>query len=124
MKKIVNYRVLIALFICTVFVCGVQLAFADPVSAATYKKFDSGKIVSEDMTLKYTSYIKGKNNIYVKLTVNNKVIGKIYMIKGKTKITYTVKMVGQKTQTSSFAHKGLSIKTFYKLFKKELISGN
>lgn len=64
MKRILNYRMILALVLCVVFVCGVQLAFAEPVSAANYKKFDSGKITSEGVTLKYTSYIKGKNNIY------------------------------------------------------------
>lgn len=124
MKKFLNSRVIIALFLCSVFVCGAQLAFTDTVSAASYKKFDSGKITSEGITLKYTSYIKGKNNIYVKLSYKNKVIGKIYMVKGKTKITYTAKFTGQKTQTTSTKHYGKNIKTFYKQFIKELKSSN
>jgi hypothetical protein len=124
MKKLLNSRVIIALFLCSVFVCGAQLAFTDTVSAASYKKFDSGKIKSEGITLKYTSYIKGKNNIYVKLSYNNQVIGKIYMVKGKTNITYTAKFTGQKTQKTSTKHNGKNIKTFYKKFKKDLTSSS
>lgn len=115
---------MLTLFVCVVFVCGVQLACIDSVSAASYKKFDSGKIKSEGITIKYTSYVKGKNNIYVKLTYNNKGIGKIYMTKGKTKITYTAKFAGQKTQKTSIKHHKKSIKTFYKKFKKDLTRGN
>lgn len=122
MNKILNYRTMLALFVCVVFVCGVQLAFVDSVSAASYKKFDSGKMKSDGITLKYSSYIKGKNNIYVKLTYQNQVIGKIYMDKGKTKIKYTFKFKGQKTQSQSMPHKGKSIKTFYKKFKKDTFS--
>ena len=44
MKNILNRRLLIAIFLCAVIVCGLQLAFAEPVSAAKYKKFDSGKL--------------------------------------------------------------------------------
>lgn len=96
MRKFLNSRLIIALFLCSVFICGAQLACTDTVSAASYKKFDSGKIKSEGIIIKYTSYIKGKNNIYVKLTYSNKVIGKMYLVKGKTKITYTGKFVGSK----------------------------
>ena len=120
MKKILNYRIIITLLICTVFVCGVQLAFADSVSAASYKKFDSGKIKSDDMTFKYTSFIKGKNNIYVKLTYENTIIGKFYLNKGKTKVKYIAKSPGQKTKSYSVKHRGKSIKTLYKQFKKDL----
>ena len=47
MKKILNYRLIIAMFLAIVFVCGAQIAFAEPVSAASYKKFDSGTIKSD-----------------------------------------------------------------------------
>ena len=120
MKKILNYKVITALFLCAVFVVGVQLAFTEPVYAASYKKFDSGKIKSEGITIKYTSYIKGKNNIYVKLTYQNQVIAKMYMVKGKTMVKYTAKFVGEKTQTKSIKHNGKSIKSFYKKFKKDM----
>jgi len=120
MKKILNYKVITALFLCAVFVVGVQLAFAEPVSAASYKKLDSGKIKSEGITIKYTSYIKGKNNVYIKLTYQNQVIAKMYIDKGKTKVKYTAKVAGQKAQTKSVKHKGKSIKTLYKNFKKDM----
>lgn len=122
MKRILNYRMILALALCVIFVCGVQLAFADPVSAASYKKFDSGKITSDGITIKYTSYIKGKNNIYMKLTYKNVVLGKIYLTRGKTKVTITSKVVGQKTESMSFKHYGLSLKTFYKYMKKGILS--
>lgn len=122
MKKILDSRMIAALFLCAVFVCGVQLAFAEPVAAASYKKFDSGKITSDGITIKYTSYIKGKNNIYMKLTYKKMVLGKIYMTKGKTKIKMTVKAVGQKTTSMSLKHYGLSLKTMYKYMKKGMLS--
>lgn len=120
--KILNSKVIIALFLCTVFVCGVQLAFADPVSAATYKKFDSGKIKAEGITIKYTSYIKGKNNIYMKLTYKGVQLGKIYMTKEKTKIKVTYKISGQKSQSMSVKHYGMSLKTMYKYMKKGMLN--
>ena len=119
MKKTINYKVIIALFLCTVFVCGVQLSITEPVSAAKYKKFDSGKIKSEGMIIKYNSYIKGKNNIYMKLSYGkkNKVLGKIYLTKGKKKVKVTYKIAGQRTQSTSMNHRGMSLKKMYKYFK-------
>jgi len=125
MKKNLNYRAILALFVCVIFVCSVQLAFAEPVSAASYKKFDSGTIKTDDgATLKYTSYIKGKNNVYIKLAYQKQVIAKIYIDKGKTKVKYTIKVPGQKTQIKTAKHKGKSIKTLYKKFKKDMLTSN
>lgn len=120
--KFLNSKVIIALLLCAVFVCGTQLAFADPVSAATYKKFDSGKIKSDGITMKYTSYIKGKNNICMKLSYMGITLGKIYMTKGKTKIKITYKILGQKSQSMSVKHYGVSLKTMYKYMKKGMLS--
>ncbi|MBZ9571136.1 hypothetical protein KQY27_06235 [Methanobrevibacter sp. TMH8] len=120
--KILNKKVIIALLLCAIFVCGVQLAFADPVSAATYKKFDSGQIKSDGITLKYVSYIKGKNDIYMKLNYKGITLGKIYMTKGKTKIKMTYKILGKKSQSMSVKHYGISLKTMYKYMKKGMLS--
>jgi len=124
MKNNLNYRTILALLVCVMFVCSVQLTFTEPVSAASYKKLDSGKIKTEDATLKYTSYIKGKNNVYIKLTYKNQIIAKIYIDKGKTKVKYTIKVPGQKTQIKTAKHKGKSIKTLYKNFKKDMLTSN
>jgi len=124
MKKNLNYRAILALLVCVIFVCSVQLAFAEPVSAASYKKFDSGNIKTDDATLKYTSYIKGKNNVYIKLTYQNQIIAKMYIDKGKTKVKYTIKVPGQKSEIKSVKHKGKSVKTLYKKFKKDMLASN
>ena len=119
MKEIINYKVIMVLFLCAVFVCGTQLAIIEPVSAASYKKFDSGKINSDGIIIKYTSYIKGKNNVYMKLTYGkkNKALGKVYLSRVKTKIKVTYKIKGQRTQSESMRHYGMSMKTMYRYFK-------
>ena len=125
MKKILNYRLIIATFLAIVFVCGAQIAFAEPVSAASYKKFDSGTIKTGDgVTLKYTSYIKGKNDIYVKLTVGKTTISNLYFVKEKTKIKVTIKSPGEKTQSYSEKHNGKSVKTYYNKFIKDFVKQN
>ncbi|KZX10446.1 hypothetical protein [Methanobrevibacter filiformis] len=124
MRKYLKYKRLIAIFICIIFVCGLQLAFAEPVSAAKLKKFDSGKIKIEGITVKYNSYYKGKNYIrmklYAKIYSTNIPMGTIQFTKGKTKVKITMKIIGSKTKGLSFKHYGMSTKTFYRMFKNEL----
>ena len=116
MKNILNRRVLIAIFLCAVIVSGFQLAFAEPASAAKYKKFDSGS--SSTGTYKYTSYIKGTKNIRIDLTYDGKVFGKITLTKGKTKLKITSKFSNTKASTYLIKHNGKSIKKLYKTFIK------
>ena len=117
MGNILNRRVLIAVFICAVFLCGIQLATAEPIHAATYKKIDSGKINK----VKYVTYMKGNSKIYMKLSYKGINAGKIYITRGKTKLTISTKLIGSKTQTQSFNDGGLiGLRAYYNEIKKVL----
>ncbi len=76
MKKLnLNKNLLIAIFLCTTFVIGLQIA--EPTFAATYKQFDSGKMQMKKAA-KDTSFIKlFKPYVSYKSFTNNK--NKIYM---------------------------------------------
>jgi len=123
--KILNSKVILTLLVCAVFVCGVQLAFADPVSAATYKKFDSGNVKINGIGCHYYSTIKG-NKIQVGIFYKNKLISFYELDKGKNKVTLYVCDSKGHVKYKQVIKTKKTLKSFYyyfnKLFIKELKS--
>ena len=104
----------------------------DDVSAAKYKKFDSGKKVSSNgYTSKWVAYSNGKDvkctgNFYMKIEGQSLKIGtmKVTLVKvskNKIKGTMTSKFIGSKKESDTKTFKSkLSTKTYYKKNIKKL----
>lgn len=129
-----NKNVLVVLLLLSIFVVG-TIAFSDTVSAAKWKKYDSGSFNVKKPgpgfknKFSYVTYIKGSKNIkmnmYMYFTKNNKKIyaATFYMSKttGKTLKLYSVDLTGKKSKVEYYSYKG-NVKSYYKGVKKRMES--
>ena len=116
-----NKKIIIALLLLCVFAVG-TLSFVDTVEAIKWKKYDSGTFKSEGMDFSYTTYIKGSNEIRMDISYKKVIITKNYFTKTKNGIRTVIKDSKGKTISENFDKTKISLKTFYKLFKKGLFS--
>jgi len=76
-KLIFNKKIIIVFLLLSVFAVGTQ-TFIEPVEAAKWKKYDSGKFTHEcppagyKKTMTYQSYTKGSNDLFVNLYTYSK----------------------------------------------------
>ena len=123
-------KYIIGILLAVLMVCAV-VSFADTVSAAKWKKYDSGKFsdnyppVGYKIGSKYQSYVKGDNKLYVnyynfKKGTNKKHLGAKWTF---TKIDKkTIKLVEQtdfKKKNTYYLNSKFSVKKTYKLLNKE-----
>lgn len=115
----INKKLIIILILCSVFIVGLQVV--EPVNSANWKKFDSGSYKISDGTLvKYTSYIKGNNQIRMNNYKNSKLIMTADFVKTGTKVVVSNKdgkgkSIGKKTTYA----KG-TLKNFYQAVIKSI----
>jgi len=92
MNKSIYKPLLIAILLCTAFTIGFQLA--DHVSAASWKKYDSGSYIEDfppngySKYGKYQSYTQGSNKLYLNLYVYKKGTNQKHLV---NKMTFTKK---------------------------------
>ncbi|MDR1721623.1 MAG: hypothetical protein LBR24_01065 [Methanobrevibacter sp.] len=123
-----NKKIFVALFVCAVFIAGFTLA--EPISAASWKKFDSGKItVDSSSSVKYIGYKKNSKNYKMVVYYKYNGIGTIKAVtvsftkKTSKKITLTTKNYMNGNKESKTYKTSKSVKTIYKSFKKGFIKG-
>ena len=74
------------------------------------------------MTFSYTTYIKGSSEIRMDIIYKKILITRNYFTKTKTGIRTVVKDSQGKTISKDFEKLPISLKTFYKFFKREISS--
>lgn len=111
----INKKLILVLILCSVFVVGLQIA--EPVSSASWKKFDSGYYkISDGRLVKYTSYIKGVNQIRMNNYKNSKLIGTTDFVKTGSKVVVSFKNGKGKSNGKTTIYTKLNLKNFYHKF--------
>jgi len=116
----IKRRYIVGIILALLMLCAAVTA-ADAVSAAKYKKFDSGKAKSNDGIIKYTTFYNGKtvkmvNKVYTK---NSKYVGSMTFYiskygKNQLKAKIVTRVKGYPVQTkNSYEKTKLSPKTYY-----------
>jgi len=112
-------KIFIVFLLLSVFIVG-TLNFADTVEAAKWKQFDSGTVNSDGMKFSYKTYSRGSNEIRLDMSYSGKVVTRNYLTKTKTGVNVVIKDYTGRTINKDFVKTSLSLKAFYRNFKKGL----
>jgi len=126
-----NKSVLLVFLLLSVFAVG-TLNFVDTIDAASWKKYDSGKVTDEypatgyKKIASYQSYTKGNNQLYVEMYSypkegGSKKISKATLTKKKNIIKITSKNYFSNEKKTGYFETKWSVKKLYKAVMKENI---